>query len=187
MGLAPGFVFWLERGRFAADDCVPAAESLIDLLEAAADGATPWKAPMLGDRALARLLARLDRRDGVETRAPLDPARFHSAGQIPLPIRLGRLLEHTNGFLLPRSGREFHGIEGISPVDGSGKEAGLAGALWIGQGPSGQRYAMTTGIGWRDLPGERVLAVAPGQDADDGPVLGRVWDVWARWIDGEED
>lgn len=185
MGLGPGFVFRVERGRFAADDCVPAAESLIDLFEAGARGETPWKGPMLGDRALDRLIARLGAGAGVEPRSPLDPARLVAPGQIALPLRLGRLLEHANGFLLYRSDREFLGIEGIAPVAGSGAEAGLAGALWIGRGPGGRRYAMTTGLGWRDLPAERMLAVAPGEDPARAATLGRIWDIWARWIDEE--
>jgi hypothetical protein len=185
MGLSAGFVYWVERGRFVADDCVPAAESLIDLFEQAAVGATPWKGPMLGDRALDRLLGLLASSKAVAQRPPIDPPLFARPGQVPLPLRLARLLEQANGFLLHISQREFAGIADIAAVQGSGQSEGLAGALWVGHGPGGQRYAMTTGIGWRDLPGERMLGVGAGEGAAQAPVFGRVWDVWSRWIEDD--
>ena len=185
MGMGAGTVFWVERGRLIADDCVPAGRSLIDLIEAAAAGETPWKAPMLGDRAVDRLIARLRKSDSVETRAPLDPRLLTAPGQPPLPLRLGRMLEASNGFLLYRSEREFKGLAAIEPVADTG-EADLPGALWIGRGPQGRLYASTTDAGWRGLPADRLIAVAHGQRADDAPVLGRTADIWNRWISEDE-
>ena len=183
MGMDAGSVFFVERGEFSADECIPVAGSLIELFEVAASGGEPWKAPALGDRALEDLLGRLRRRDGVELRTPADPARFREPGRPALPLRLARLLEATDGFLVLHAAREFFGFGDIRAVEGAEVAAGLPAALWVGRGPDDRRYAMSTGIGWRDLPAERLVAVLPGQGVDDAPVLGRVWDVWSRWIE----
>jgi hypothetical protein len=159
---------------------------LIDLLESAAAGGTPWKAPMLGDRAVARLVGLLRSSPAVATRAPVDPARFHDPGRPAIPLRLGDILMEANGFRLHLSQREFPGLEAIAPVPDTDAGTGYPGALWLGRGPEGMRYASTTGNGWRDLPADRMLAVAPGQSAATAPVLGRTADVWARWIKEDE-
>lgn len=185
-GLGPGFVFWSERGRWDADDAVPAAESLIELFEAAAAGRTPWKAPMLGDRAVARLLAALDASPAVGAAPPVDPMRLPDPDAPRLPRRLAKVLEAADGFLLPASDRVHWGLSRIAPVAGAVGVAGLPGAFWIGEGPSGLRYATTTAAGWRGLPSERMIAVAPGEDPDAAPVLGRTADVWTRWITEDE-
>ncbi len=186
MGLGAGFVFWVERGRFAADDCVPAAESLIDLFEAAADGETPWKAPMLGERALDRLLRLLRTTSSASCRAPLDPDRLRAPGQFALPRRLSRILEEANGFRLHLSEREFFGLERIRPVEGTGEAFGLPGAVWIGEGPDGVRYAGTCGTGWLGLPADRMIEIRPGANPEDALLLGRTPDVWAAWIRQDE-
>lgn len=186
MGLGEGFVFWCDRGLLAADECVPAADSLIDLLEAAALGGKPWQAPPLGERALARLVERLQHSPAVATRPPVDPARFHLPGAPALPLRLGDILMQADGFLLPVSQREFFGLAAIAPVPGSGDSPHAPGALWVGQAPQGQRLASSTGSGWRGLPADRLLAVAPGQAPEEAPVLGRTADVWTRWIQDDE-
>ncbi|MEQ8766304.1 MAG: hypothetical protein RL885_20485 [Planctomycetota bacterium] len=187
LGLGPGFVFWVERGRLEADDCVPVATSLIELFEVAAAGETPWRSPMLGDRAIQRLLERLESSSAVATRAPLDPARLRAPEQIALPFRWARVLEHTNGFLLVRSNREAFGLFEIEALPGSGEEARLPGAIFVGRGPGGERYVSTTGLGWRGLPADRMLRVAAGQDPLEAPVLGRTADVWTRWILEDEE
>lgn len=187
LGLGPGFVCWVDRGSRAADDCIPAASSLIALFEQAEAGGRPWQAPMLGDRAVTRLAGLLSRSRAVATRPPVDPALFHAPGQLPLPLRLGDIYMASNGFLLVGSGREFTPMAEATAVPGTDPGLGHPGAVWIGRGPGGVRYASTTGIGWRGLPADRMLALAPGQSPDTAPVLGRTADVWSRWIIEEEE
>lgn len=187
LGLGAGFTFWVDRGSQAADDCIPAAPSLIDLFEEAEAGGRPWQGPMLGDRAVQRLTDLLSRSKAVATRPPVDPALFHAPGQMPLPLRLGDIYMASNGFLLVGSGREFTAMQAATAVPGTDAGFGHPGAVWIGTGPGGVRYATTTGIGWRGLPADRMLAIAPDQSPEDAPVLGRTADVWSRWIAEEEE
>ncbi len=187
MGLGAGFVFWCERGALVADDCVPAAPSLIDLLEIAARGESPWRGPMLGDRAVSRLSVLLEQSPAVATRPPVDPALFHEPGHPQLTLRMADLLMQSNGILLPASQRELSPYEAMQPVAGSAHDDGMPGAVWVGHGPHEVRYATTSGNGWLGLPADRLLAVAPGVPPEAGTLLGRTADVWARWIEDDQN
>lgn len=186
LGLGPDFVHWCDRGSMTADDCVPAAPSLIDLLEAAERGESPWLAPMLGDRAVARLRDLLARSRAVATRAPLDPSRLREPGRPPLTLRLADILLAADGVLLPRSGRELLPYESMTPVPGSVPREGDLPAVWIGRGPQGVRYGSTADTGWQGWPGDRLFAVAPGQSLHEAVLLGRTADVWSHWIQADE-
>jgi hypothetical protein len=181
MGLAPDFVFWVERGMMELDECVPVAETLIDLFEASASGQHPWRAPPLGDRAVTRLQTRISEAPHVVCHAPLDPAT--RGAQITPRVR--QILEHSDGFWLEKSGRVFTGFAEITPLHAAQSE--MPDAHWIGTGPHGVRYATTTGSGWRDLPADRMILIAPDTDPNDGVVLGRTADVWNLWIRQDEE
>ena len=174
----PGAVYAVDQGVMRPDACVACGRDLLAFLVAVADGALPWEGEMLGERANRRLREALDahpdRWDGhpsVETDALL--AANSALGG--LPDGLWELYQRTDGLRIARNGERIARLADVAPVPG-------ARARWVGDGPGGVRYAVTLGV-WRDLPEDRLVAVAEGGDPATAPVLGRLADVVASWVE----
>jgi len=84
---------------------------------------------------------------------------------------LSALLEVANGLEIPSVGVTLFDEGRIEPVENTTKDSGRPGALWIGSDRQGNRYALTT-IGWRGSEGAEVMRIAPGQTANDAPIIG---------------
>lgn len=186
---APGAILWTDRGTCVADDSVPCAASLVEFLRAVGGGARPWKGDTLRDRALAAMAEAL----------AAAPDRWRAAGQADLEAcilarsRLGaksreleQLAAMADGLVVPGAGVTLRTLDRVEPVGGAQTEQGLPGALWIGGRDDGARLAVTV-RGWREPSGGRVVAVAPGQSAQDAPILGALPSVVRAWLDGRKD
>jgi hypothetical protein len=183
---APGAVLWTDRGVCIPDDCVPCAPSLVELLRALGAGARPWNGDSLRDRAMeAMQLALAAAPDRWHASAQADVVACRKAsGRLVAKVReLEHLAAVADGLIVPAAGVTLRPLERIEPVDGAQVEDGLTGALWIGERSDGTRLALTV-RGWREPNGGRVLAVAPGQDPKDAPVLGSLPEVVRGWLAG---
>jgi hypothetical protein len=120
--------------------------------------------------------------------APLGPAETIDAGRrvnVRFPRELNAVLETANGIEMPDVGVSLLDRDSIMAVEGSVRDNGRPGALWIGKDADGNRYALTM-IGWRESEGGEVVRVGPGESAETAPIIGQLAAVVVAWLEGKK-
>ncbi len=183
LGLGDGSVLWTDRSELSVDEAVPCADGLARFLSAVLRGDRPWTGRSIGQRATERLAqtiaAHPDRVDARPGLSDGEVGRICRERGLPAPFGLGDLVRVANGLRIVGSGQELIPIEAMSIAEGSDE-----GAIWVGSAPDGVRFAVTR-PGWRGLPADRLIAVPPGGDIEQGVNLGRLAEVVANWIVAE--
>lgn len=177
----------VDRGELTPDACRPVAPDLPAFLDEAVAGAAFEGGRTLAELALDRLFDAIARRpDAVDLRPGLGEDALFKAMDSGLPVGFGLvdLYRRADGLLLPDVGIRVDGVGDLAAVEATRDETGRPGALWAGSGPGGVRLAVTTG-GWRGLPPDRLIMVAPGADIATAAPVGRLADALRGWI-GEE-
>jgi hypothetical protein len=184
-----GAVYWADRGSAALRSWIYCAASFAAFLEALGVGAKPWKASSLAQVDLDAMAAAFAKHhDRWTGGAPLGPAETIDAGRrvnVRFPRELNAVLETANGIEVPDVGLSLFDRDSITAVEGSIRDNGRPGALWIGKDTDGNRYALTM-IGWRDSEGSEVVRVGPGQSAETAPIIGQLAAVVVAWLEGKK-
>lgn len=136
------------------------------------------------DALIARLLQTGDQAVPGGPPPPEELAQARAASAVPMPAELERVYLRADGVYLPHGAALFDTYDFAAVNERAHLFTDLPGAvaLWVGDGPGGVRYAVTLGV-WRDLPEDRLVAVAEGGDPATAPVLGRLADVVASWVE----
>ncbi|HEY3499611.1 MAG TPA: SMI1/KNR4 family protein [Polyangiaceae bacterium] len=184
-----GSVLWLDRSSIQREEAVPCADGVPELLERVARGEEPWRGPSLAEAARQRAFDALDRfADRWTSRGagkdPADLLRTKRRVGVRLPSPLSELLQRTDGLFIERAGVTLYAADRIEPVNLLDDD-GFPCALWIGEDQKGRRYAVTI-IGFRAPEEGWVVRVEPGGDVATAPLLGSLYGVLRKWIDGDD-
>jgi hypothetical protein len=184
-----GAVYWADRSSASLRSWIFCAASFAAFLQVLGTGATPWKARSLADVDLDQMVATLEaHHDRWTGGMPLELGDTFDAGirvGVRFPTSLNTLLGVANGLRIPGAGVTIFDQDKITAVEGSTRENGRPGALWIANDADGNRYALTM-IGWRGSEGSDVVRVGPGESAETAPIIGQLAAVVVAWLEGKK-
>lgn len=184
-----GAVFWADRSSSNTRAWICAAPSFAAFLSEIIAGRKPWHKSSLAQVDLAAMATAFAKHHDRWTGGPpLGPAETVDASRrvnVRFPRELDAVLEIANGIEIHNVGVSLLDRDSIMAVEGSIRENGRPGALWIGRDADGNRYALTM-INWRGSEGSDVVRVGPGESAETAPIIGQLAAVIVAWLEGKK-